>query len=75
MVSAIMDSLRAGRLDVCSTALQARAVYQHAIARGKSVMEYEPGGRAQDEIADLLADVETRIMGSGHFGSANMSCA
>jgi len=61
MVTAMMNSLRVGGLDVCPTAIQARAAYQYAIAVGQGVGEYDPGGIASAEIADLLHDVRSRM--------------
>ena len=64
VVRGTMDVLRAGGLEVCPLALQARAVYQRAIAQGQSVGEYDRGGQAAAEIAGLLAHVQARIAGS-----------
>ena len=60
MVSALMDSLQAGGLEVCPTALQSRVVYQHAIALGQGVAEHDPGGLAEAEIDGVIDYVLTR---------------
>lgn len=66
LVTAMMDSLRAGGLEVCPAALQARAVYQHAIALGQGVTEHAPGSLADAEIAELLDYVMTRMRARDH---------
>jgi len=60
MVTALMNTLRTGGMEVCPTSLQARAVYQHAIALGRSVAEHDPHGKAEGEIARLLDFVMER---------------
>ena len=61
VVAATMDVLRAGGLDVCPVAIQARAIFQRAMALGQGATECEPGGRAAGEISDLLAYVQGKV--------------
>lgn len=61
MVAATMDVLRTAGLDVCPVAMQARAVYQRAMALGQSVTGCEPGGKAAAEISLLLAYVQAKV--------------
>lgn len=60
VVSGTMDILRAGGLAVCPVGLQTRTAYQRAIAQGLGVSEYEPYGKAQAEISQLLAYVQAK---------------
>ena len=40
-------------VDVAPVALQQRAAYGHALTAGQTAPEYEPGGKAAEEIAAL----------------------
>lgn len=71
VVSGTMDILRQGGLEVCPFALQTRAAYQRSIAQGQGVVEYEPGGKADDEIAGLLAYIQDKTAGAAHDRAAN----
>lgn len=42
-------------LDVAPVALQQRAAFGHALTAGKTAPEYEPDGKASDEVTELLA--------------------
>lgn len=70
MVAATMDVLRAGGLEVCPVTLQARAVYQRAVALGQGVTEFEPRGKASAEINALLAYVQARTEAQAQTASA-----
>ena len=71
VVSGTMDILRRGGLEVFPLALQTRAAYQRAIAQGLGVTEYEPGGKAEAEIAGLLAYVQDKTAGAARDRAAN----
>lgn len=42
-------------IEVAPVTLQQRAAYGHALTAGQTAPEYEPGGKAADEIAELRA--------------------
>ena len=42
-------------LEVAPMALQQRAAFGHALTVGKTAPEYEPGGKASEEVSELLA--------------------
>lgn len=71
VVSGAMDILRRGGLGVCPLALQTRAAYQRVIAQGQGVGEYEPGGKADAEIAGLQAYVQARTESEDRERAAN----
>lgn len=71
VVRGTMDILRRGGLEVCPLALQTRAAYQRSIAQGQRVGEYEPGGKADAEIAGLLAYIQDKTVGATRSQAAN----
>jgi chromosome partitioning protein len=44
-------------IKVISTVLQHRAAFAHAVIDGRAVHEYEPKGKAADEITMLYSDI------------------
>jgi chromosome partitioning protein len=48
-------------LDVAPVALQQRAAYAHSLTAGQTAQEYERGGKASDEIAELYAWVKDQL--------------
>ena len=40
-------------LDVAPVAIQQRAAFGHALTAGQTAQEYEPGGKAAEEITEL----------------------
>jgi len=49
------EALRHQGIDVLDPVLQQRAAYTHAVIDGRSVHEYEPEGKAAEEIDELFA--------------------
>lgn len=49
------DAIAAHGLEVAPITVQQRAVYTHALAAGQTAQEYEPAGKAADEMAQLYA--------------------
>lgn len=60
-----------GGLGVCPLALQTQAAYQRSIAQGQGVGEYEPGGKADAEIAGLQDYVQAKTEGEDRERAAN----
>ena len=48
------EALRLQGIDVLSPVLQQRVTYSHAVIDGRSVHEYEPDGKAAEEIDELF---------------------
>ena len=48
---------------VAETAIAQRVALSHAIISGSTVGEYEPGGKAAEEVAALWAEVESKLKG------------
>ena len=48
-------------IEVAPVAIQQRAAYGHSLTSGQTAEEYEPGGRAAEEMADLFAWIETKL--------------
>lgn len=48
------DALKQQGINVIDTVLQQRAAYSHAVIDGQSVHEYEPDGKAAEEIDELF---------------------
>jgi chromosome partitioning protein len=48
------EAIRGYGLSVAPVVITHRASFVHSLTVGKTVMEYEPGGRAAEEISDLL---------------------
>ncbi len=48
-------------LDVAPVVLHQRAAYAHALTLGQTAGEYEPGGKADQEVMELLAWVRQRL--------------
>lgn len=48
------EALKQQGITVIDTVLQQRAAYSHAVIDGRSVHEYEPDGKAAEEIDDLF---------------------
>lgn len=45
--------------DVCPVVIRQRVAYQHCLIDGRTAGEFEPGGSAANEIAELLATLQT----------------
>ena len=48
-------------LEVAPFSLQQRATYAHALTAGQTAQEYEPGGKAADEVAQLYKWLRTEL--------------
>lgn len=48
-------------LEVAPVAFQQRAAFGHALTAGKTAPEYEPGGKASDEVSELLAWLRSQL--------------
>jgi chromosome partitioning protein len=48
-------------LDVAPVAMQQRAAYAHALTAGQTAQEYEPAGKAADDITQLYAWLRERL--------------
>lgn len=53
---------------VLPTVIQQRAAYSHAVINGRAVHEYEPDGKAAEEIAALFDDI-TKYIAIAHNGN------
>jgi len=51
-------------LAVAPISIQQRAAYAHALTAGQTAPEYEPGGKAAEEIAQLYAWLQTALNGT-----------
>ena len=49
-------------LEVAPVALQQRAAFGHALTAGKTAPEYEPGGKASEEVSELLAWIRAKLL-------------
>ena len=49
------------KLDVAPVALQQRAAYAHALTAGQTAQEYEPDGKAAEEVAQLYKWLRTML--------------
>ncbi len=61
-----VEALRFCGLPIAPVGLRARAVYQQAIARGRSVGEWDPGAPAAEEIERLWSHVAVQLSLDGH---------
>ena len=52
-------ALEAYRIPVAETAMGVRAAFAHALIDGRSVTEFEPGGKAARELRKLFKQMET----------------
>jgi chromosome partitioning protein len=57
IVDEARETLEALGIDVLPTVLQQRAAYSHAVIDGRAVHEYEPQGKAAEEMASLYKDL------------------
>jgi chromosome partitioning protein len=55
------ELLEGNGIDVLNTIIGQRAAYSHAVIDGRAVHEYEPGGKAAQEIDELYEDVSQRL--------------
>ena len=55
------DVLRAQGFPVLDVMITQRVAFSHAVADGRSVHEYEPGGAAAENIEDLFNFIEERL--------------
>ncbi len=55
------DLVQGFGIEACPVMLADRAAYRHAAAEGKTVMEYEPHGKAADEIAALYSWISEQV--------------
>lgn len=53
------EAVRVHGLDVAPVTIQQRAAYAHALTAGQTAQEYEPGGKAAEEMAELYAWLRT----------------
>ena len=44
---------------VCPVIIRQRVAYQHCLIDGRTAGEFEPGGPAADDLAELLAYLQT----------------
>jgi chromosome partitioning protein len=53
------EAVRVHGLDVAPVTIQQRAAYAHALTAGQTAQEYEPNGKAAEEMAELYAWLRT----------------
>ena len=49
-------------LEVAPATFQQRAAFGHALTAGKTAPEYEPGGKASEEVSELLMWLRRRLL-------------
>ena len=54
------EAIRGAGATISPVIVRQRVAFQHCLNDGRTAGEFEPGGAAADEIASLLADVNTR---------------
>lgn len=59
VVADARDAVAVHGLDVAPVTIQQRAAYAHALTAGQTAQEYEPDGKAADEIAQIYAWLRT----------------
>lgn len=55
------DALKAQGFPVLDIIISSRVAFSHAVVDGRSVHEYEPGGKAAEEIDDLFAVISKTL--------------
>ena len=55
IIADAIEAVRVHGLDVAPVTIQQRAAYAHALTAGQTAQEYEPGGKAAEEMAELYA--------------------
>ena len=59
IVADAREAVRVHGLDVAPVTIQQRAAYAHALTAGQTAQEYEPAGKAAEEMAELYAWLRT----------------
>jgi chromosome partitioning protein len=59
IIADAIEAVRVHGLDVAPVTIQQRAAYAHALTAGQTAQEYEPGGKAAEEMAELYAWLRT----------------
>jgi chromosome partitioning protein len=65
VVQEAIDAIQAMGGTVSPVIIRQRVAYQHCLIDGRTASEFEPGGAAANEIADLLANLQTWMQTDG----------